>query len=184
MHHRDNVCQKIVKIRLNFLELFVEYCRFFFIWTLCVGYVKIFVTVLKLWLFAERRQRMVGGTELARASRSRSTVVLRGIRLSVSVSHRCNKHFLTFFYSGHFFTFLMFFFKIFSTFFILKKNLVKSKVCKNPTKNILRRWLSNDFLLILVRYLAYTAKYLTCWRALKSYKFGNLTTYIWLSVQR
>ena len=25
---------------------------------------------------------------------------------------------------------------------------------------------------------------LTCWRALKSYKFGNLTTYIWLSVQR
>ena len=24
---------------------------------------------------------------------------------------------------------------------------------------------------------------LTCWRALKSYKFGNLTTYIWLSVQ-
>ena len=34
-------------------------------------------------------------------------------------------------------------------------------MCKNPTKNILRRWLSNDFYLILVYYVAHTAKYLT-----------------------
>jgi len=48
-------------------------------------------------------------------------------------------------------------------------------------------FLEDDLAIIfidLVCCIAYTAKYLTCWRALKSYKFGNLTTYIWLSVQR
>ena len=57
-------------------------------------------------------------------------------------NHRCNKRFFTFFIQV---TFINVFFKF--PHFLFLKNIVKCKVwiCKNPTKNILRRWLSNDF---------------------------------------
>jgi len=72
-------------------------------------------------------------------------------------------------------------------------------ICKNPTKNTLRGCLSNDFLLILVCYVAHTAKYFTfllkstdleknrfgncAWQCHLDFLFERFFSFYWLTVR-
>jgi len=77
------------------------------------------------------------------------------------LAHSCTKRlYATRFYSGYVFTFSRFFCN-FSTFFLLLTNVVKFEIwiCKNPTKNTLRRCLSNDLYWLRVGFVDRNAKY-------------------------
>ena len=89
---------------------------------------------------------------------------------------------ITFFIQVTFLRFLTFFF-IFPR-FLFKKTLSNAKY--KYVKIQQKIFLEDDLAMIFIDFgLAILQNILlTCWRALKSYKFGNLTTYIWLSVQR